>query len=68
MTEQPISGEEALLNTYYQSGKLTTLTGIKPDEAIQQLVKEDPKKQAAFLDGAVAGQILKAEEENLTSK
>jgi C-terminal processing protease CtpA/Prc len=65
MSEQGAKDEKSsLLEAYRKSGKMTTLTGIKPDEAVQKLIKEDPEKQKAFLDGAQEGQILKEQEDN----
>jgi hypothetical protein len=43
------------------------MTGTKPDEAIQELIKRDPEKQKAFLEGA-AEQRIKEETSNLDKK
>ena len=68
MTENNASEKDSLLSAYRQSGKVTALTGIKPIEAIQEIIKNDPEKQNAFLDGAAEGQRIRQEEEEKASK
>jgi len=68
MTEKNMSEKDALLSAYRQSGKITALTGIKPIEAIQEIIKNDPEKQSAFLDGAAEGQRIRQEEEEKSSE
>lgn len=68
MSEQTNSEKETLLDSYRKSGKITAMTGIRPDEAIQKLIKGDPEKQKAFLEGAAEGEILRSKEEERSSK
>lgn len=63
MIEQHPDKNDSLLQAYRQLGKLSIFTGIKPVDAIQNILGSDPKKQAAFLDGATEGQSIKEEEE-----
>ncbi len=55
--------DRSILEIYYQLGKVSSHSGIKPIEAIQEIIKSDPEKQAVFLEGAAEGQRLKEEEE-----
>lgn len=62
MTEKRQFEKDSLLATYRQAGKITTLTGIKPSEMTQKMVKDDPDKQEAFLEGAQEGQRMREKE------
>jgi len=68
MSEQSKPEKESLLDLYRNSGRIHTMTGTKPDEAIQELIKRDPEKQKAFLEGAAEGQRIKEETSNLDKK
>ncbi len=63
MTEQNNFDDLSIEEKYRLLGRAVGHAGIKPSEGIQEIIKKDPDKQKAFLEGAVEGTLLKSQEE-----
>jgi hypothetical protein len=64
MLGQKESEKDTLLGIYYNLGKMFAHTKEKPIEAIQEIIKSDPEKLNAFLNGVQAEQLINIIEEN----
>lgn len=55
-------------NVYFQLGKVATHIGVAPSEDFRKIIMSDPEKEAAFIEGARLGQLLKDKEQNINSE